>query len=307
MKKVILKLKYCILVLFLVIMSSTTLLGQSNYLMTEPSLKWNAISTANIGSSYLHYEYEMDTTISNIEYSKIGGYSNYLIRDDSGKVYITWLDGGVFGNDWDDEYLRYDFNLSAGDTFITSYPTSIFERPDTMIVSSVQYIMMANNQLRRVWTLTLPNFQSYEPFYWIEGIGSNYGFDYLYHFNTSVGINLTCFFDSSGLVYTGTFYPFDSTCIPSISTIEEFDVEKQITTYPNPVTDELYVDFNLDKSVLVGFRLFDLLGNLVFSIPQTQIGQQRFNINIPDGMNGVYWMVIDLPTQSVTRKIVCIK
>ena len=160
MKKVILKLKYCILVLFLVIMSSTTLLGQSNYLMTEPSLKWNAISMANIGSSYLHYEYEMDTTISNIEYSKIGGYSNYLIRDDSGKVYITWLDGGVFGNDWDDEYLRYDFNLSAGDTFITSYPTSIFERPDTMIVSSVQYIMMANNQLRRVWTLTLPKFQS---------------------------------------------------------------------------------------------------------------------------------------------------
>lgn len=295
-----------ILVFSLTIISTTISFGQLNYSMTDKGLNWNLVTIADIGNSYIHFEYEKDTIILNSTYSKIS--SNYLIRDNVGKVYITDLNGSSLGSDYDDEYLRYDFNLSIGDTFITSYPASIFDYPDTMFVIDVDTLTMENSQLRKKITLKLSSqFSSFEPFYWIEGIGSNYGFDYFTHFNTSLGVYLSCFYDSIGLIYKGYGFPFDSVCQTLINSIEVYNIDNKIKIYPNPIiNDGFNISFQNYEPSYIKIKLFDLVGNEVLFIRDEKPRQCIYNKHIPTNnlQSGIYFINVSINENVYSNKVI---
>lgn len=199
------------LILFVFILTSSTfiLCGQSNISIAEEGHEWTSVIIADIGELVSHLYYEKDTLINDTVFSKISGYSDYLVRENQGKVYLSWIGGEYLGGDYTDEFLRYDFNLMVNDTFETVYPgPTNLDYLEKMLVKNVDYVILENSEQRKRITLEILGDESFEDMIWIEGIGSNYGLDYRSHYMTSLPLYLSCFSSFGQKLYEGPFYHY---------------------------------------------------------------------------------------------------
>ncbi|MBL7110417.1 MAG: hypothetical protein ISS19_00570 [Bacteroidales bacterium] len=94
---------------------------------------------------------------------------------------------------------------------------------------------------------------------------------------------------------------------------EKIDFNDNIKIYPNPVSDQVTIEFNLFEKTQIHVRIMDLFGNIVFSeiIQNPLLGSNRYYININEFngnilSNGPYflWFYSQKKEISVIKKIV---
>ena len=75
--------------------------------------------------------------------------------------------------------------------------------------------------------------------------------------------------------------------------------------YPNPVSDVLTLDYELDLDGLVQINMFDLLGRSVFEQQQTQEeGRQKIQISVNNLTPGTYFLKISAKNSQIIRKFI---
>jgi len=79
-----------------------------------------------------------------------------------------------------------------------------------------------------------------------------------------------------------------------------------LKTFPNPVADELQVDFVLEKAELLAISISNALGETVFSSKAQAfpIGKNRFPVAVSNLPGGIYFLRIGSEEGQVARKIV---
>jgi uncharacterized repeat protein (TIGR02543 family) len=91
------------------------------------------------------------------------------------------------------------------------------------------------------------------------------------------------------LVFTFTLAPLST---------NQADLEESVSVYPNPVSDKVYFT-SKDKEIST-VELTDLSGKVVYS---SNVKQQSGNIDLSSIAKGVYLMIINIESNSITKKI----
>lgn len=87
-------------------------------------------------------------------------------------------------------------------------------------------------------------------------------------------------------------------------------IDPDIKLYPNPVTDILQYDINLNKGeVLQGITLLNIDGSVIdrINFNTSNSGKVRGEYNINQTSPGIYFMQFQLNTQTITKKVIVIK
>ena len=87
----------------------------------------------------------------------------------------------------------------------------------------------------------------------------------------------------------------------AIAGIEQFHFSLQVTIYPNPTSDQFYIDANTTDKLNVD--LFDVNGRHVFSASVND----KSNINIATLENGVYTLTIKSVDGVTNKKLVIVR
>ncbi len=176
------------------------------------------------------YTYLGDTVINSIEYKNYGT----IIREDTvlRKVYL-YEDG--YPND---ECLLYDFNAQPGDTLdVCNFG---------IVIDSVSTIQLLTGELRNIFYYS----GTVTGEYYIEGIGSNEGFEYLSEPIGPPAYDLMC-------VKQDTIEIFGDRCDQVVGLGEIVSSESFVNFYPNPAEDFLNIENSKDIET---FWIFDLMG-----------------------------------------------
>ena len=94
-----------------------------------------------------------------------------------------------------------------------------------------------------------------------------------------------------------------------ITSVDNLEDNISMDVYPNPSSDILNIEFNLETALPITLSLYNQMGQLVFQKIQSQpqSGYQRMIIDT-DNMNaGVYNLKVDLGDNNLERKVVIIK
>ncbi len=117
----------------------------------------------------------------------------------------------------------------------------------------------------------------------------------------------TALFDSIALVngnFTGVswdmfFAKLDISHTTSVSDI----LSQNITIYPNPATEALTIEMSDGKFFRLEIKLFNILGEVVFSSPIENISHQK-TIDISDLAAGIYFVQVNIDGNKVMKKVV---
>lgn len=219
--------------------------------------------------------------------------NGFLFRNDSGKVY-------VFNSNWQEEYLLYDFNLTAG-AFYT-FPTEL-SRDSLVIVKidsvATRFVLGANRRVQFV-SLQAPrffddaqHFFSHYPkqeHYIIEDIGSTVNYfmwwEGLCHKKRIY--NLRCFTRSQQT------YTHDTTFADACDSVFfwqpdgiEPKVSESVFFYPNPAQNHVHLS---GYQAISRIEITDAQGRSRPGNKET-IGSRIFVGDLP---NGYYWVHITL-------------
>ncbi len=86
------------------------------------------------------------------------------------------------------------------------------------------------------------------------------------------------------------------------------DVEEwyndQLTIFPNPVNEELFIQVSSDTDHTLNIKCTNLVGKQVFSHQESTSGESTINLHLPDMPSGIYLLEIDNGKKKMTRKIV---
>jgi hypothetical protein len=86
---------------------------------------------------------------------------------------------------------------------------------------------------------------------------------------------------------------------------EQKNVEDIVKIFPNPVTDNLTLEYNLDKTSNFKFALYDALGNIVYQEENpTAYGYYHYLIPTLNLAQGLYIARIELNGHTMARKII---
>ncbi len=79
-----------------------------------------------------------------------------------------------------------------------------------------------------------------------------------------------------------------------------------VSIYPNPITDKLYLTYNVKKSTNVSIKIMDLLGNDVITLmtQRVEAGEQKNTFQISNRLSsGFYFVRMIVGTESVIKRI----
>jgi hypothetical protein len=95
-----------------------------------------------------------------------------------------------------------------------------------------------------------------------------------------------------------------STTLDIKSTIKADDIK----VYPNPFTDNVYIEYSLEKRSDVKLSITDLIGKQIYSSDFTELkGKHIIDLANKTNFNkGVYFIKVEINGQSFTKKIICI-
>ena len=221
-----------------------------------------------------------DTSITSHEYKKL--YLNYdyygALRDSSQRIYLRPKDSTM-------EYVLYDFNLTVGDTIIAPYPMEALGYScDTIVIRWEDTFDTSDGFRRRLnmWGCNVAE--------WIEGIGNTFWLTSpTYLGSLSGGARLTCFYDSTQLVYS----LFNGNCYYYVG-IDEVDPLLQISVYPNPTTSLL--SFTNLPGISSSTSISDLFGRRLLFYDITPA-----TIDVSALPEGIYFLTVF--TKSARRTI----
>lgn len=91
---------------------------------------------------------------------------------------------------------------------------------------------------------------------------------------------------------------------PMMVGTEDLNDTQDISIYPNPASDVIFVDFNLENSSPVSIEIVDLSGKLLKTFEFENILSDRINMNVRDLNHGVYFMNIRTEEGFTSERIV---
>ncbi len=87
--------------------------------------------------------------------------------------------------------------------------------------------------------------------------------------------------------------------------IEENNSGGYFSVYPNPTTDELFVDFDAKLAQDFAITLYDVIGKTIYTSDATAIvGMNHQRINLSDVKPGVYFINVVSNSQNHTEKVI---
>ncbi|MCD6366277.1 MAG: T9SS type A sorting domain-containing protein [Bacteroidales bacterium] len=104
-----------------------------------------------------------------------------------------------------------------------------------------------------------------------------------------------------GIYQTATFHgPVDVKPVPQKPVFDE------LTLYPNPASDFVNIDFELDSYQQVSLSVFNLKGQKVISkeITNQTVGQNHIQVNVKDLSKGVYLVKLQTGSKSKIKKLI---
>ena len=238
-----------------------------------------------------------DTIIGVDSYKKIGSimpdnsisydlYSgNGLAREDSitGKAWFLSIVETISGYDTT-ELLVMDLSLNIGDSFLVYGAlsnTGVNPGPTTVIVDSV-YDISTEHYVR----LDYIPYGSNEKLTFIEGVGTNYGLNYMHN-----RLNLCpCLqeFQKDAI----PFYE-NNQCQP-IAGIKNETKKNNVLIFPNPVSNEAVLQFNNNNLLLSKLILYNSVGQIVNSF---QTKSEEFKISNHEGLDGIFYFQLLVENQ----------
>jgi len=200
-------------------------------------------------------------------------------------------------SDW--ETTIYDFGALPGDT--------VELREDeygvqTYIVDSINWVILLDGKQRQRFFLHGVDFPCNET--WIEGMGCTKGVFEGGTCGYTGEASLICFTENDTLKY---FNPDFDQCYVLTGIGDLVRQQVEIDLFPNPVKETLTIKVNQPGNINMKFKLIDLTGKEVFSIPilqtETLINLKQFEVS-----PGVYLYHVFQSTIPVkTGKIVILK
>jgi hypothetical protein len=274
--------------LFLLILLLMQLNVQAQDLVDTGTV-WSAELCINFGPcGYENYWFEEDTVIGSYTYKKFAGnfvgspYPGDVIaarQDGDGKVYFYFNYG---------ERLFYDFDLYAGDTFITDIGGCTIQSN----VDSVDIVYLLNGEGRkRLWLSGISDV-------WIDGIGSIHGLIYMGLNNciTDFSSTLVCFKEDNILKYHDAAY---DSCEWFLTGVSEILKDEQVKIYPNPVNSNS--SFKIESPVAGVLKIYDVAGRAVYSDQVSYRNTYLVHQNFPPG---IYFVKMSTEEMEVVQKLV---
>lgn len=127
-----------------------------------------------------------------------------------------------------------------------------------------------------------------------------------YHYNETGLYNIRLdILDKSGC----KSFAFDTVNVFQRTGVESILADKiSLNTYPNPFTDNLHVDFTLDKTYQVQVILSDVLGKEVYKTEMQKMGVGKQSIQVKNGIqtleSGTYLLKLRLNDQEINLKLI---
>jgi hypothetical protein len=201
------------LVLTLAILTAFALVGmaQSNYyplIQEDKSQQWNVVYIIAASAYPDVYSTDIqsidgDVALEGVDYKLVWTDNVYdalkiagAIREENRRVYFRRYYGGYYEN----EVLLYDFNLNVGDTVTVNWLST------TLMVleeSEVEVDGVMRRRLGLGYPTSIPELGEIEE-YWIEGVGSTFGFlNSGYGSSSWVGSfpHLLCYYENDNLIW----------------------------------------------------------------------------------------------------------
>jgi hypothetical protein len=194
-----------------------------------------------------------------------------------------------FGEECPSELLIADMSLSIGDTFVVY---CLMEPPDKVIYTVVD---TATVNHRRTIFLRHPYVSSYD-IKFVEGVGCSNLFDYGVFFDATGSIVRCCHKDGE-LVYHWQSREDDGNCIPSYVGIDDREVSQDISIYPNPAHESVWVSSSFG---LQNIDIYNFQGLLVYS---SQASGHRTEVPLEGLPAGTYLLRITTPAGTTTKKL----
>jgi hypothetical protein len=278
------------------ILTFTTGLKSQNYVpFPSENVNWNVYFVGTCeekapDTTLLRYTIHGDITINEVVYKKLclerGDTINPIveaiggIREKDKKIYYNGRT--ILSSTGGKEYLLYDFTKQIGDT-IKHNPQGWFYS----VILEIDSIMIDGTYRKRY---EVDNHWFYKnPDYIIEGIGSvkNGLLGHIsdiptcgYHYWEFI-----CFRENGEVKYLN---PSFNDCFP-VNLLMGANLTKMVTQikiYPNPVTDEIQIENNTNKNLLL--KIIDLNGRLIL---EQQLNGIKTLIKL-NGRPGIYTILI---------------
>jgi hypothetical protein len=102
---------------------------------------------------------------------------------------------------------------------------------------------------------------------------------------------------------TGDTIQNDCTCEGAVGLSDLSTVFVELSIYPNPANDKLYISFNLKDNGITTFEIFDVAGRLVGTdVLDLQIGEVNHYLNTESLNQGIYLMKISIGENALTKR-----
>ena len=242
------------------------------------------------GEVYLQMHETLDTTFQTS--TPTGTY----YREEDNKVYS--LEPGR------PERLIYDFNLTAGDTLTVA--AGFIDLPIKVV--SMDSVILRDGTKRKRLAIQQNSPFARDTAFWVEGIGSSLTPFHTWNmFISDCGSSLSCFYQKDSLLYK-----FDENSICNLGrpigdpvNVQEISALASIKVFPNPFSDDLYVDVELMTGFLLNHNytliISDAQGRQLYQHKLNQIN--NFRINTTHWQRGVYFVAIWSGNRISSRKL----
>jgi len=275
---------------------------------------WSEVSTVlsdfdPVFNNY-HYAPVGDTIIQNKNYTKLYGSTGNAFTLDSAQYVGAFLNESnrIFFIDKGDLNPRvlYDFNVPIGWVL-----TTVFNCGDTSKVgcmysqlTSIDTVRYDDHITRKRYVFdwvvkdnegnidTLSN----SGHYWIEGIGSTFGFfpdrmgTLFYPVTPYIVKDLLCFQQNDNLIYAHPRLYKGECYIDMLVDVKDIDHSPVVNVYPNPAVDQLFIQhaLNLNKNTS-SVLLMDVMGRVVLQKP---LDASLVQLDVSTISPGIYFVQI---------------
>lgn len=260
--------------MLLILVIETNIFSQS---LVQDNKTWNVVNCIEGGGCWTEtFKINGDTTINQINYKKlfsttdttlVNWYFYGALREEDDKVFL-------FYPDLSEETILYDFNLSAGDSFSSSYNGCPFE----LTLQDIDTVTLLNGEQQEKYLFT-------DGEEWIKGVGSLNGPIYVgvYWCEADMYYDLSCCFENDEQI-------FQSENFESCFVLVGIDEKKNIATpeiYPNPFSGSTVLKFNYLNSHDYTLLIINQYGQIIRTINNISSGQ--IEISKGNMKNGIYF------------------
>ncbi|MFZ4413008.1 MAG: T9SS type A sorting domain-containing protein, partial [Bacteroidales bacterium] len=90
------------------------------------------------------------------------------------------------------------------------------------------------------------------------------------------------------------------------ASVDEVNNGVDFNVYPNPATDNMQINFNLNDTKKVEIKIYNNLGAIVFSSNEGQLnsGNHTVEISVSDLAKGIYYMNLKAGENTISKKII---